>query len=523
MKIKTQGEKSGNSVEKELAGTNLFPLLIFFFIPFIVSAQTFSRIYPNYINNRWGVVQCYDSGIAIASYSYPKTTGLPTLLKTDANGYILWASYLKDTSTTEVYTALGATSDGGFILGGLTDQQVGNPFIIKVNACRQIEWSHVFSNGFDISSILQLKDSGYIVDIYQYINNFGDLFCRLDNRGKPLWSILFMGQISNILAEDDGNFVITGSYDGVFTAKINPTGKVLWINIYKDKFGNQTYGGVTCQTHDKSYLTSFSLNNETVKILKRDSTGKEQSVTQLTDSPNDVASTVGMVFDSSDNSCILFNLFGPDTAKYNNFPGNVKLVKLDSNANVLKIKTYPYPDIEGNLVHAYANQFLFSGDTWLPDTTYALNLWKFNSNLEQDSFDDSDHFVYDYKCKTAITDTVSLAGADTIVIDTNNMTIVDDSIITVRTGIAQVNLLSNSRISVYPNPSNNTFNIELQGDNIQQSQVNLYDILGHSIASFSINKNEFTINASDYSMHSGVYILTIRSGNAVLNAKLVVE
>ncbi len=500
-------------------------------------AQTFSRIYPTYMNNDWGTMQCYDKGIATANLN--DSNGLATLLKTDANGNILWSSILKDSLA--LYTSLDTTSDGGFILGGEINQPLGYNFITKLNACGQIEWSHILTSGYYITLIVQMKDGGYIINIAGYTNN-SDLICRLDNNGKPIWSLLFQdAEISNshdngaanIVLDADGNFLVTGTNNldsaiiNVFDAKISPAGKLLWIYNYKDKQLRRTYGVTSCPAKDKDFLTLFAFadisNLNSFAVLKQDSNGKEEWLKTWSDTMQ--GELENMVYNAPDNSYILFEA-APDIpimGVYYNTEDSAELIKLDSNGNILKRKTYPYQDWIGELVPTYDNQFLIAGNINLPDSTIALHLWKINSELEQDSFDDSDHFVYDYKCKTAITDTVSLVGADTIVIDTNTMTIISDSTVTVRSGIAQTGPLPDSKVSVYPNPTHNTFNIKLQGDNIQQSQISLYDILGHSIASFSTNKNEFTINASDYSMHSGVYILTIRSGNAVLNAKLVVE
>ena len=82
----------------------------------------------------------------------------------------------------------------------------------------------------------------------------------------------------------------------------------------------------------------------------------------------------------------------------------------------------------------------------------------------------------------------------------------------------------NPDLYIYPNPSHNTFNIQVQNQNSGEAEVCLTDIVGHQVARFSIkDKNNFTINAADYSMKSGVYILSIQSGNDRYVGKLVVE
>ena len=346
--------------------------------------------------------------------------------------------------------------------------------------------------------------------------------------------------------EKDGSFLATTSHytDGnntpgggtrACTIKISSAGKILWQYNYSLKCNELAGATATIKTKDGGYFTGVTINQVSVTtygavIMKQDSSGNALWArfigdTTLIEGPADMA------YDSSDGTYIV--LIEEDNI--NNVTLNwTKLVKIDSNANVLKVRDYPNTATDLHIINTYDGNFLISGYENNGNGSTAYHLWKVNSDLEQDSFDMSANFTYDYLCASGMhkSDTISIKNSPIFNIDTIHQETIEDSNQNVYdsipcdlklTGIKEIDPPSNSKISVYPNPSDNTFSIELEGGSFQQSQVNLYDILGHSIASFSTSKNEFTINASDYSMKSGIYILTIRSGNAVLNAKLVME
>jgi hypothetical protein len=349
------------------------------------------------------------------------------------------------------------------------------------------------------------------------------LFCRLDNNGKPLWSVLLQDAfIGGVLVESDGNFLISGInnldsvFKNIYTTKISPTGKVLWVYNYNNKQGQGAYGIFTCQSKDKSYLSTFTNEGsiDTIQVLKQDSNGKKLWAKQW----GDIANSLGdldMVYDSIDNSYILFEQ-APDTF---NIHDSVKLVKLDSNANVLKTKKYPYDDYDGLLYHTYNNQILIASAINLSATSNTLHLWKINPDLEQDSFDTGDHFTYDYKCHGSIADTISLAGADTIVIDTNTMTIVDDSTITVPNGIAQVKQ-PKGKIALYPNPASTTLTIESASGLIQS--VTIFDMTGREVYSLQ-NLRSKSQSVPMNNLPAGIYIVKIGLENGEFTGKFMKE
>lgn len=70
---------------------------------------------------------------------------------------------------------------------------------------------------------------------------------------------------------------------------------------------------------------------------------------------------------------------------------------------------------------------------------------------------------------------------------------------------------------VYPNPSNSTWNVSANNQNITTVQV--FDLLGKQVISLSPNTSEVTINAS--SLLDGIYIAEITSDGATKTIKLV--
>jgi hypothetical protein len=71
-------------------------------------------------------------------------------------------------------------------------------------------------------------------------------------------------------------------------------------------------------------------------------------------------------------------------------------------------------------------------------------------------------------------------------------------------------------VSVYPNPTNNLFNIKISNPNVQIKKVVLTDISGKIIYS----KNTKTINVTGFS--KGLYFLSIETNTGKIITKKVV-
>ncbi|RZN82964.1 MAG: T9SS type A sorting domain-containing protein, partial [Winogradskyella sp.] len=74
-----------------------------------------------------------------------------------------------------------------------------------------------------------------------------------------------------------------------------------------------------------------------------------------------------------------------------------------------------------------------------------------------------------------------------------------------------------SSIRVYPNPTNDSWNIE--GANVTIDTIEVYDILGKRVQTLSPNSQQTAIDASG--LKTGLYLAKLYSGNAVRTIKLV--
>jgi len=76
-------------------------------------------------------------------------------------------------------------------------------------------------------------------------------------------------------------------------------------------------------------------------------------------------------------------------------------------------------------------------------------------------------------------------------------------------------------ISIYPNPSNGNFTISCKNDFLDNSNLEIYDILGKRLFQQKLLKNETIINLENFS--KGIYIAKITKNDTVLNSKISVE
>ncbi len=72
-------------------------------------------------------------------------------------------------------------------------------------------------------------------------------------------------------------------------------------------------------------------------------------------------------------------------------------------------------------------------------------------------------------------------------------------------------------LSVYPNPSQNSWTVKTQ--NIKMETISVFDVLGKNVLSLTPNATETSINGS--SLKSGLYFAQIKTANGVSSIKLV--
>jgi hypothetical protein len=132
-------------------------------------AKTYGGTYSEWASS---VQQTSDGGYIVAGRTYSFGAGLDDifLIKTDANGNIQWAKTYGGTNYDYAYS-VQHTSDGGYIVAGSTESFGAGGwdiFLIKTDANGNIIWAKTYG-GTDwdfASSVQQTSDGGYIVAGY---------------------------------------------------------------------------------------------------------------------------------------------------------------------------------------------------------------------------------------------------------------------------------------------------------------------------------------------------------------------
>jgi hypothetical protein len=200
------------------------------------------------------------------------------LIKTDVNGDTIWTKTFGD-STINVGNSAQQTSDGGYIITGLTHDMFGESgsdvWLIKTDTNGDTLWTKTFG-GFDHnegSSVQQTIDGGYIISGVAEFASFGVAefagymrdsngylwLIKTDSTGDTLWT----KKIGNNEGEwgrsvqqtTDGGYIIagsTGNFSDIWLIRANGNGDTLWTKSFGESGWNSGYS--VQQTTDGGYI-----------------------------------------------------------------------------------------------------------------------------------------------------------------------------------------------------------------------------------------------------------------------------
>jgi hypothetical protein len=141
-------------------------------------------------------IESYDNGFIIAGYTpgwYNRDYGL--IIKTDANGTVLWKKYIGDTTRLTRFSKIIRTNDDAFAVAGssiVRGTEKTEPFIMKFNNCGEVEWCSKIDDGKASPWVYlaQLSDDNYVFVYNQQIDMYSsDDACpilKLDPQGNLL-------------------------------------------------------------------------------------------------------------------------------------------------------------------------------------------------------------------------------------------------------------------------------------------------------------------------------------------------
>lgn len=211
----------------------------------------------------WGrsLVQTNDGGYAVAGFTRSFGAGIEDvfLVKTDANGYILWNKTYGGPNA-DFGLSMVQTADGGYAIAGFTGSfgaGLIDAYLIKTDANGNLAWSKTYggTNDDSANSVIQMSDGGYTIagSTSSFGAGLSDVFLfRTDANGAMLWNKTYGGTNDDygysVIQTVDGGYAIVGetaSYGGggldVFLVKTDAIGVLQW---------NKTYGGAD---HDIGY------------------------------------------------------------------------------------------------------------------------------------------------------------------------------------------------------------------------------------------------------------------------------
>jgi hypothetical protein len=306
------------------------------------------------------------------------------LIKTDAKGNIQWAKTY-EVMDFDYASSVQQTSDGGYIVAGYTTSFRAadlDIFLIKTDANGNIIWAKTYGGtDYDyVYSVQHTFDGGYIVAgiTGSFGAGWGDIFLiKIDPFGGIQWAKTYGG------ISDDGAFSVQQTYDGgyivagytrsfgaisedVFLIKIDPFGDIQWAKTYGGK-GSEVATSVR-QTADGGYIvagytTSFGAGKGDIFLIKTDANGniiwaktyggefddKASSVQQTSDGGYIVAGHIGVLFDAY---------------------MDILLIKTDAKGNIQWAKTYGEADTIDR--EAYSVQQTSDGGYILAGTTISF-------------------------------------------------------------------------------------------------------------------------------------------------------
>jgi len=229
-------------------------------LPYYIFPQVFQTYQKNIGGNDddrgYSVQQTTDGGFIIAGYT--KSFGLPKkdfyLIKTDANGILIWSKTYGNTKKDEGYD-VQQTNDGGYIITGYTDETAGGGgkkdiYLIKTDATGNLMWNrHFGGNDQDEAyAVQQTTDNGYILCGYTKSYGAGDediYVIKTDSSGNIQFTKTYGGgnkeRANSIKQTIDGGYILTG-YSESYGAG-NKDIIILKINSFLNVQWTKTYGG----------------------------------------------------------------------------------------------------------------------------------------------------------------------------------------------------------------------------------------------------------------------------------------
>jgi hypothetical protein len=259
----------------------------------IIWAKTYGGTNNDYASS---VQQTSDGGYIVAgeTHSFGVDSGDIFLIKTDANGNVIWAKTYGGTRY-DWASSVQQTSDGGYIVAGSTNSFGGSNeaiFLIKTDANGNVIWAKTYWEGaFNLAySVQQTSDGGYIVAGWTSCLYYNIFLIKTDANGDVQWAKTYGGTrydwAYSVQQTSDGGYIVAGGtesfgagYDDIFLIKTDANGNIQWAKTYGGT--DNDYASSVQQTSDGGYIVagrtySFGAGSSDIFLIKTDANGNVQ-------------------------------------------------------------------------------------------------------------------------------------------------------------------------------------------------------------------------------------------------------
>jgi hypothetical protein len=311
-----------------------------------MSATYFAKTYGG--TSASSVQQTSDGGYILAGYTSSFGAGGDDifLIKTDANGNVQWAKTYGGTRNDRAYS-VQQTSDGGYIVAGITYSfgvDSGDIFLIKTDANGNVIWAKTYGGTrYDwASSVQQTSDGGYIVAGWTWSFGAGwdDIFLiKTDANGNIQWAKTYEGTYYDwaysVQQTSDGGYIVAGGTsfwgDYVFLIKTDANGNIIWSKTYIGT--DDIWAHSVQQASDGGYIVAGNIGYYDIFLIKTDANGNIQWAKTYGGTDWDEAYSVQQ---TSDGGYILAG----GTYSFGAGGADIFLIKTDANGNIIWAKTY---------------------------------------------------------------------------------------------------------------------------------------------------------------------------------------
>ncbi|MCK9218702.1 MAG: T9SS type A sorting domain-containing protein [Bacteroidales bacterium] len=537
---------------------NCLTILVLLFalsIPKISFCQGWVKTFSSSIYHTFSyqLTEDYDHGIIIGgNLSVGRSImKIGWIIKTDINGNILWEKQLGNGTRMWALDGIDKTPDGGVIVAGVCDTldvDWWDPFIVKLTACGEIEWCHVFHTDNDRDYGMKIKalpDGSYIFLLKDWeVNPSNSVWLmHLDVNGAIIWEQRYFQSDTlvspyNETALDvlpDGKYLVTGTCYRPDSGQVQPywvwpmmimadsTGEAVWeipwgyALPFPDWVNGEGFQSIktdhaiySCTSNyhgpDPNYspcLIKTSLTGEPVSyhdLIPNTAFGKASTITRLSDS----VFFIGVGYQNTSAHSTL------------------SVLKTDTLGSIIKETILNHTDfIPWDAILTQDNKLLITAWNFI-DNKYLFYLWKLNQNLDFDSIYTQPR-VYDSLCPYPVTSSTLYFQCDLVV------------------GMEEpVRDIEKVKMHIYPNPGNGIIHVEFP-ECIQKqtetkhltvttifhkwyndSDMEVFDLFGRLIFRQVVSPSEREVLLDVSKWSKGMYYLRLSNGGTVVATEKVV-